>query len=154
MCEMSSVSPTINSQSSSHSLSSSSLSTTLLITPTTQPSDSFLVGGIIVGVVCIILVCTCLLITACIIVCVKKRSKSNPEELSTSLNAAINDNNDANVNTLKDNPAYATSTGSLALQDNPAYASTSNTVPVDASNNNSNSYSTTMNPNQVNNHIN
>ena len=160
-----------------------------LLTPTTQPSASFLVGGIIVAVVCIILVCTCLLIVACIIVCVKKgaklSSKGNPNELSTSLKiltTSKNDDHDINIDTLKDNPAYATTarsttgsttlqdnpayvtttgstSGSTTLQDNPAYTSTNNTLSVNddtlymyASYNSSNLYSTIMNPNQINNH--
>ena len=141
-----------------------------LLTPTTQPSASFLVGGIVVAVVCIILVCTCLLIVACIIVCVKKRTrslpKSNPDdhELNTSLKVlttSINDDHDTNIDTLQDNPAYVTTTGSTSgstmLQDNPAYASTNNTLSVDddtlymyARNNSSNLYSTKLNPNQSN----
>ena len=142
-----------------------------LLTPTTQPSASFLVGGIIVAVVCIILVCTCLLIVACIIVCVKKRTKfsstSNPDdhELSTSikiLTTSTNDDHDTNIDTLQDNPAYASTTGftsgSTTLQDNPAYTSTNNTVSVNddtlymyASYNSSNLYSTILNPNEINN---
>ena len=140
-----------------------------LLTPTTQPSASFLVGGVIVAVVCIILVCTCLLIVACIIVCVKKRtklsSKSNPDDykFNTSLKiltTSTNDDRDTNIDTLQDNPAYASTTGTISgsttLQDNPAYAN--NTLSVDddtlymyASYNSSNLYSTIMNPNQVNN---
>uniref|UniRef100_A0A1X7SVJ3 Uncharacterized protein n=1 Tax=Amphimedon queenslandica TaxID=400682 RepID=A0A1X7SVJ3_AMPQE len=77
--------------------------------------------------------------------------KNNPEVLSTSLHAAINDDHDANVNTLQNNPVYATSTETL--QKNPAYTtcSTNKTVPVYASNNSSDLYSTVMDPNQVNN---
>ncbi|XP_019862378.1 PREDICTED: uncharacterized protein LOC109591002 [Amphimedon queenslandica] len=155
----STIKPTIYNSSTSMFV----ISSTIPLTPATQPTEpsaSFLVGGIIVGVVCIILVCTCLLIIACIIVCVKKRSKSlfksNPEELSTSLKiltTSTNDDHDTNIDTLKDNPAYVTTTGSTfrstTLLDNPAYTSTSNTVPVDddtlytyASNNSSNLYST------------
>ena len=143
-----------------------------LLTPTTQPSVSFLVGGIIVAVVCIILVCTSLLIVACIIVCVKKRtklsSKSNPDdyEFNTSLKiltTSTNDDHDTNIDTLQDNPAYASTTGTISgsttLQDNPAYATTTNntlsvnddTLYTYASYNSSNLYSTIMNPNQVNN---
>ena len=144
-----------------------------LLTPTSQARASFpVITGIIVAVVCIILVCTCLLIVACIIVCVKKRtklsSKSNPDdyEFNTSLKiltTSTNDDRDTNIDTLQDNPAYASTTGTISgsttLQDNPAYATTtSNPVSVDddtlymyASYNSSNLYSTIMNPNQVNN---
>ncbi|XP_019862421.1 PREDICTED: uncharacterized protein LOC109591053 [Amphimedon queenslandica] len=173
-------SPTHSTIKPTNSLISSTstfvISSTVPLTPTTQSSASFLVGGIIVAVVCIILVCTCLLIIACIIiVCVRKRSKSsfksNPEELSTSLKiltTSTNDDHDTNIDTLKDNPAYVTTTGSTSgsttlqdnpayvtttgsttLQDNPAYASTRNTVSVDddtlytyVNNNSSNLYST------------
>uniref|UniRef100_A0A1X7SJR9 Uncharacterized protein n=1 Tax=Amphimedon queenslandica TaxID=400682 RepID=A0A1X7SJR9_AMPQE len=85
------------------------ISLTIPLTPTTQPT--------------------------CIIVCVRKRSKSlskrNPEELSTSLKiltTSTNDDHDTNIDILKDNPAYVTTTGSTSgsttLQDNPAYAPT------------------------------
>uniref|UniRef100_A0A1X7SXS7 Uncharacterized protein n=1 Tax=Amphimedon queenslandica TaxID=400682 RepID=A0A1X7SXS7_AMPQE len=127
----STIKPTIYNSSTSMFV----ISSTIPLTPATQPTEpsaSFLVGGIIVGVVCIIL------------------------ELSTSLKiltTSTNDDHDTNIDTLKDNPAYVTTTGSTfrstTLLDNPAYTSTSNTVPVDddtlytyASNNSSNLYST------------
>uniref|UniRef100_A0A1X7SXH5 Uncharacterized protein n=1 Tax=Amphimedon queenslandica TaxID=400682 RepID=A0A1X7SXH5_AMPQE len=126
-------SPTHSTIKPTNSLISSTstfvISSTVPLTPTTQSSASFLVGGIIVAVVCIIL------------------------ELSTSLKiltTSTNDDHDTNIDTLKDNPAYVTTTGSTSgsttlqdnpayvtttgsttLQDNPAYASTRNTVSVD-----------------------
>ena len=96
----------------------------------------------------IILVCTCLLIVVCIIVCVKKRFKSNPEELSTSLNAPNNDDQDANVNTLQDNPVYATIAESTTLQDNPAYAMSTGS-PALQENPAYASATYTVNPNEV-----
>ena len=92
--------------------------------------------------VCIILVCTCLLIVACIIICVKKRTrslpKSNPDELSISLKVLTTSKNDTLMNNplystttkLQENPAYSI-TGTT-LQDNPAYAGNNDTVVDDA----------------------
>ena len=107
-------------------------------------------------VVCISI--TCLLIVACVIVFVKKKRFSKykldtlhiPLEGSPTVNATDIDmlkDNPAYITTttttLQENPSYITSTGSTTLQDNPAYASTNyndadDTVYMYASTNNFN----------------